>query len=361
MSANTTCHPENPMKKYHGIQILRFAAASLVVAEHLIGNIVNHWANANHYEVPPLGLIGVIVFFGISGFIMVTTQYDAFGSAAKGADFFVRRVLRILPVYAIATTMQFVNKFHAGDSYNVANYLKSLLFLPYVGEKGFYRPVLGQGWTLNYEMFFYLVFALSLILPRMSGLAFSIVVFVAFAASQSLAPEVNVVLAFYMQSILLFFVCGMLIAALCKRVQWRATSIHQPLAICLGLLAGGIWVNLYGPHSMQLAYNLVMVSACVWAAASYQPLHASKAEGILERLGDASFSTYLFHGFMLGALKFLSYRTQEGQQLKIALMVVLAVVLANLIGLVMYTWVELPIARWIKRLTRRPQPLPSVL
>ena len=347
------------MKKYHGIQILRFAAASLVVAEHLIGNVVNHWANAGHYELPPLGLIGVIVFFGISGFIMVTTQYDAFGSVAKSADFFFRRVLRILPVYAIATTMQFINKFHFSENYTIVNYFKSLLFIPYVGEKGFYRPILGQGWTLNLEMFFYLVFALSLILPRIGGLALSIAVFVAFAATQSYAAEMNAVMAFYMQQILLFFVCGMLIAALCKHVQWRSVSVAPPLGICLVLLAGGTWVNLYLPEGVQLAYNLAMVSACVWAAASYQPVHTGKTVRFMERLGDASFSTYLFHGFMLGAIKFLSYRTEEGQPLKLALLLVFAVVLANLIGLLMYRFVEHPIARLLKGLTGQQRAAPS--
>ncbi|MQA20013.1 acyltransferase family protein [Rugamonas rivuli] len=342
------------MKKYHGIQILRFAAASLVVAEHLIGNVVNHWANAGHYEVPPLGLIGVIVFFGISGFIMVTTQYDAFGSVAKSADFFFRRMLRILPVYAIATTMQFINKFNAGEHYTIVNYFKSLLFVPYIGDKGFYRPILGQGWTLNLEMFFYLVFALSLILPRMGGMALSIAVFVAFAATHSYAAEMNVVLAFYMQQILLFFACGMLIATLCKHVHWRSASVASPLVICLALMAGGIWVNLYLPEGTHLAYNLVMVSACVWAAASYQPVHTGKTVAILERLGDASFSTYLFHGFMLGAIKFLSYRTEEGQWLKFALLLACAVILANLVGLLMYRFVEHPIARVLKGWTQKP-------
>jgi exopolysaccharide production protein ExoZ len=40
----------------------------------------------------------------------------------------------------------------------------SLLFFPFPDEDGVMRPVLGQGWTLNFEMLFYAVFTLCLFL-----------------------------------------------------------------------------------------------------------------------------------------------------------------------------------------------------
>lgn len=345
------------MKKYHGIQILRFIAASLVVAEHLIGNVISQWANAGHYTIPPLGKIGVIVFFGISGFIMVTTQYDAFGSVVKTFDFFWRRVLRILPIYAIATTLQFINKRNAGGDYNVFNYIKSLLFVPYIGEANLYRPVLGQGWTLNMEMFFYLVFALSLALPRARGLGLSVAIFVALALSQGVADDMGVVLGFYANQILLYFVCGMLIGLICKHQDWSSQTLALPLAVWGVLLPASVWVNLYANSAGMLVFNLAMVSCCVWSAASYQSMQPGRGALWFERLGDASYSTYLFHGFLLGAIKFLSNRVAEGESLKMVLLALFAVVLGNLLGLLAFHFVERPIARMLKVLTTHHRPV----
>lgn len=341
------------MKKYHGIQILRFIAASLVVAEHLISNVIAQWANVAHYVIPPLGKIGVVVFFGISGFIMVTTQYEGFGSFAKTVDFFWRRILRILPIYAIATTLQFINKRNAGGDYTVVNYIKSLLFVPYLAEGGLYRPILGQGWTLNMEMFFYLVFALSLALPRMRGLSISVLVFVIFAVGQEVAGDMNAVLAFYANHILLYFVCGMLVGLLCRHKDWSTGSLALPLAAWAVLLPASVWVNLYAASATMLVFNLAMVICCVLSAASYQVEKPGKGALWFERLGDASYSTYLFHGFMLGAIKFLSNRVGEGEPVKMVLLALFAVVLGNLLGLLAFNFLERPIARGIKAITTR--------
>ncbi len=46
-----------------------------------------------------------------------------------------------------------------------AHVLLSLAFVPHLDPGGTAFPLLAQGWTLNFEMFFYLVFAMGLMLP----------------------------------------------------------------------------------------------------------------------------------------------------------------------------------------------------
>jgi exopolysaccharide production protein ExoZ len=337
------------MKKYCGIQALRFVAASLVVVEHLFGNIVKAWGYPSNLSIPPIGFIGVIVFFGISGFIMVTSQYDTFGKPGRAIGFFWRRVLRILPLYAIATTLQFINKRNFSDDYNFLNYAKALLFIPYIGEKNLYLPVLGQGWTLNFEMYFYLVFAISLMLSRASGLVLSIFIFAATAAAQPFVSQLNEVVAFYANFILLFFVCGMLVAVACRYLHWHTSSPFIPLATWAVVLAAGMWINLEQSSYVRFSYNFFMVLICIWVAVAYEPLQQTKVTRLAERLGDASYSTYLFHGFMLGVLKVLSNRIEEGDWFKAVIMALFAVILANMIGLIVYRFVEHPISRLLKR------------
>jgi peptidoglycan/LPS O-acetylase OafA/YrhL len=50
--------------------------------------------------------------------------------------------------------------------------LASLFYIPVPGPTGEINPILGVGWTINYEMFFYVVFSITLLLPmRVSRIA----------------------------------------------------------------------------------------------------------------------------------------------------------------------------------------------
>lgn len=345
------------MKKYHGIQILRFLAAALVVVEHLTGNVLGHWSKSYHSMVPAFGEIGVVVFFGISGFIMITTQYESFGNASNSANFFVRRLLRVLPIYAIATTLQFINKFNFSADYTFLNYIKSLLFIPYLDAHGLFRPVLAQGWTLNYEMFFYLVFAISLAFNRVKGLLLGMAVFVALAASHEAASKVNVFFEFYSSQMLVFFVCGMLIGIVKKKTSWSSEVLAFPILCWLILIPASLLLEPYMDPVYWFGLNLCMVSICVFSAASYQAPHYGKGILFFELLGDISYSTYLFHGFVLGASKFLSNRVADGEVGKLIALNIFCIVTANVAGLVVYTFIEKPIARSLKNVGKQSQRL----
>lgn len=339
------------MKKYYGIQALRVIAASLVVAGHQFGNVVEGWRNYAHLVSPNghlghvLGMIGVAVFFGISGFIMVTTQYDTFGKRGQPVDFFWRRILRILPLYAIATGLQFINKYNYSDDYTFLNLLKSLLFIPYVGDGNFYRPVLGQGWTLNIEMYFYLIFAISLLLPRLGGMVLCIAAIVATVAAQAFAPYLGEVMAFYADRILLFFVCGMLVAAFCKHVELKQPSLLLSAAATTALLGAAVWIYLVQQADIAFVAGLGLVPLIVLVGAWYQPIQASRITRLFDQLGNGSYGAYLFHGFMLGAFKIFSSRIAEGEWLLTWLLVVVSVILGNVLGVMINHFIERPISR----------------
>ena len=104
-----------------------------------------------------IGQAGVDVFFVISGFIMWTVT----STETAPHVFLLRRVIRIVPLYWVATVIMAI---HQKASFSAV--LKSLCFIPFFGEKGLIWPVLVPGWTLNYEMFFYLLVCVTLLLPR---------------------------------------------------------------------------------------------------------------------------------------------------------------------------------------------------
>ena len=152
------------------IQVLRAVAALAIVFAHL-------WPTFVFLGLPTavanflLGAAGVDLFFVISGFIMVYTSKPLFSQPGAPLYFFVRRIVRIVPLYWAATTVVLI--FYLKTSFDLSernltwmNVIASYLFLPLPHLNGQTEPILGVGWTLNYEMFFYVVFAFATLLSQ---------------------------------------------------------------------------------------------------------------------------------------------------------------------------------------------------
>ena len=148
--------------KLHVIQYLRAVAALAVVVAHI------GWVN------PLWGAQGIDVFFIISGFISALVS----GREARPGAFILARLLRVAPVYWLATLAW--NELHPANE--VQHLLLSLVFIPHIGPKGMIWPVIEQGWTLLYEAFFYCAFATALMLPQRRALSVLTCVFVLLVA-----------------------------------------------------------------------------------------------------------------------------------------------------------------------------------
>ncbi|HEX8603289.1 MAG TPA: acyltransferase [Pseudoduganella sp.] len=163
--------------KLHWIQALRGIAVLLVVLTH--GRYLlldtDQFALADKLFYP--GAMGVDLFFIISGFIMVYTTTGMTG-ARSAALFGVKRLARIWPAYAVVT-VGFVLLTGGGlayfdDAARVKVLVKSLLFVPVDPASppyfGFAFPL---GWTLAFEVYFYLVFGLCMLAGRLRWLMFA--------------------------------------------------------------------------------------------------------------------------------------------------------------------------------------------
>src|SRR3954468_12024457 len=150
------------------IQILRFAAALAVVVFHVLGAAPEGFKVSENAVSHALsyGGRGVDLFFVISGFIIF---YATRRGDQTPAEFLRRRVERIVPLYffvifavtALAATLPAI--FGAPDWYTPRHILKSLAFIAFTDGE---MPVVYVGWSLEYEMYFYLVAALLMALTR---------------------------------------------------------------------------------------------------------------------------------------------------------------------------------------------------
>ncbi len=163
------------MGQIASIQILRALAALMVVFSHVQADSFDTANRAGQhfagFHMLPLNA-GVDLFFVISGFIMVYASRRLFGTPRAGAQFMARRIARIVPLYWLATSLALILLGYEaargkGAFPGVWEILASFGFIPFARpQDGLVQPVTGVGWTLNYEMFFYAVFALFVGLAR---------------------------------------------------------------------------------------------------------------------------------------------------------------------------------------------------
>jgi exopolysaccharide production protein ExoZ len=147
------------------IQVLRAIAALLVVFCHAVDTEVHArgipvlWAA----WIDDFGAIGVDLFFVISGFIIAHT---AFGEHQyRAMDFLRRRIRRIVPLYFLLSLPWILRGLTLGPL-EPDRVIATLLFWPASDATAASLPYLTVGWTLCFEMLFYLMAALVLAGPR---------------------------------------------------------------------------------------------------------------------------------------------------------------------------------------------------
>ena len=151
-------------EKIDSIQMFRCFAALFVVIFHFRDVLpFDYNSFVGHFVIR--GYSGVDMFFVISGFIAYyTIQNNKSEDNKSGLRYFLKRVAKIIPLYYIFTML---SSGHTIDSFYQT--LRSLLFIPRgLGQEGplYGGARVGQGWTLNYEMYFYLVVAASFLFGR---------------------------------------------------------------------------------------------------------------------------------------------------------------------------------------------------
>ena len=348
------------------IQIARMFAALLVVFDHALINLMSAGViDENHTFAFRSGGFGVLVFFLISGFVMSHSMYDKFGSEGASKTFLLRRLVRITPLYWLVTLFLAVLAIAANRIDSPAPVLLSMAYIPYLNEVGEVQPLHGVGWTLNYEMEFYLIFALCLCFSRrtgavlMSSILIGLVMFrdalvAPFASSEFWSTGV----AFWSEPILLYFLGGFWLGLLRAWLDRHQGCPHMRMDVLMGVLISTLvgYELLLWNDQMPRWLEAVFAVALVAALGLTSSIAASAPTRALKLLGDASYSTYLTHGIFLGVL----YKLGGTTLLPPLLYLLLAFVGSSLAGLVTYKVIEKPmLVRMQAWLARPPRLAPQ--
>lgn len=332
-------------KQYELIQAIRGIAAVLVVYLHTA-------------HQPAFGSFGVDIFFVLSGAMMAMLMQQG----PSGAVFLTRRLMRIVPLYFLATTAAYlVSVFYpagrtSGNLPTFSDYLKSIAFIPHEVSSGGIAPVLSVGWTLNHEMVFYFCCAVACFLStRQRAMIASAAVALWIAMFSSFFPE-TAPGRFYANPIVVEFVAGMLVWNICRKLD---INLKNPTFLCGGvvLIAAMAWSECagfspfgdLGPWGRPARYVLpamLLVSLGFMANHAFELMN-SRTRQLMVLLGDSSYAIYLTHIFALG-LSSLMLAKVGLPPASSGVGCALTCLAAITGGIAVYIWIELPFQKWIK-------------
>ena len=287
------------MAMISSIQLLRFVAASLIVLNHSI----KEFSGSQTF-----GEFGVDIFFVISGFVIShITQ-------GENEHFFTRRLVRIVPLYglftlAIAAIAYVAPHFLRTVKWDVYHFVASLLFIPWWTESLKFSPILPMGWTLNYEIWFYLLFYVAVqISVGYREIVCSLLIVCVYAITSLLPLDDTATLAFYSNSIVLEFIFGMAISVLYRSKKTVFESLPRPVVLSIAIAAPVAFYyttyvsNLDLPRCVYWglpACGCVLV--CLSSEGHFNQFPRRMISAVLVA-GEISYPLYLIHMFLIAGI-----------------------------------------------------------
>ncbi len=291
---------------------------------------------------------GVDIFFVISGFVIAHATGPLFGTRTGPPRFLRRRLVRVVPLYWLTTTLFLAALLLLPGAINgtiggAAYVAKSYLFIPARRPDGLVEPVFGLGWTLDFEMLFYVVLTPFVRLPRGVAVAGATLVLAALVAAGHAGVLRGAALGTWASPIVLEFCAGMGIALLVDRV-----GLARPVraALVCAAIAGFAFAPVSLPR--PLAWGVPAAGLVAAATLGRQRPHGA-FERMLERWGDASYALYLVHPFVMRPATLVwrhIARPGDAASLAFALAELVA---AQLAALVLHRRIERPVTRALRR------------
>ena len=331
-----------------GVQCLRAVAAFLVVAYHAVDQWTTHMPGYASGDYWPNGSAGVDIFFVISGLVMTISVQRNAGRPRAAWTFAKDRLIRIVPLYWIITTLKIAAVLAAPalasrttlDPFYVAG---SYLLLPVRDATGIIRPVLPVGWTLTYEMFFYLLVA-SALLMRAPLARVCAPVLLAFAALAFVVPANE-----FANTIAAEFIFGIAIGNAIPRLQ----SLSPKIGATVGLTAFALLLIVPVGDGLARPMTWGIPAACiVGAVVSTEMSIRRHLPSWLLAAGNASYATYLTHGFVIPAVFIVCAKWIRPDWVGMTATIIVGLAVSAVAGQLTHHMIEQPVLLRLR--TRRP-------
>lgn len=374
-----TTESKSTPPKLISVQILRAFGVSAIIFAHIgiaifntvfVGTDINpEWTNYLYGCRSTLDM-----FFVFSGFMMVYIAHAGFAKNGTVSQFLAFRLSRIVPIYWIYTALAIALTYLLqqtplldGTGFQMLTLQaiwKSLFFIPYennmlpvenVDGITMY-PILVVGWTLNYEIQFYLLFALCMLFRMRAGLILLTGLVAALSAAHKFCPPEMLELYFWTSPILWKFVIGAWVGyAYVRGVRFPKIplSVVIPVSLAAFIALFGLYSNNIHPDSAGFHVVTCILCAVIAVGMVLTRLEHAKAPNWVVQIGDASYSTYLSHIFIVIAAYAGLYMTGSPSLAEALCVGVVVYALALYVGDMSYRKLEVPIMTFFRGLYTR--------
>jgi len=304
-----------------------------------------------------VGSRGVDVFFVISGFII------AYIGLSKPEHFIQRRLIRVVPFYWAATLVVFLAatiapRFFRSTDASLTHLVASLFFIPHTSATGEMQPTLILGWSLNFEMYFYVLFALALQVSRRWSPLICVAWIVSWVVAINSMGVTNPIAAFFARPTVLEFCFGIAAYYLCNWCESRRTLLAQrrPLKWLLIVVLTASAVALV---VLEKYYRDVVPRYLVGGIPAFflvtSALLLERVFGIVSHsrlsylLGESSYVIYLIHPYVVFTILRIGLHDPTSLSLPfMALLIVGLLALTSALSLAMHLYFEKPVMAFLR-------------
>lgn len=299
------------------IQMFRGIAAMMVVVFHFREVLPSNYNSfLGHFIIR--GYSGVDLFFVISGFIAYYTVENCdYSGEYKGLHYLFKRIAKIIPLYYLFTFMS------AGHTYDsLYQTLKSLCFIPLgLGREG---PIyggarVGQGWTLNYEFYFYLMVSLSFLFGKFKWVfTIGMILLLIFIPAMILPLPKNYLfegfnfnlpyLGLITNPINIEFIIGIAVGFIYSKMKEKGGYVWYAVSALIGI---GFMMNYYNPfiYSSRISAWAIPAALLILSFLKLEKARLLKVPNIMKDIGNRSFSIYIIHAGVIGAITKIASHT----------------------------------------------------
>ena len=343
-----------PHKKLNLLQVYRGIAALLVVMVHIHFTSVENLNQVIFFNLFKTGWSGVDYFFVLSGFIMVYVHRSAIGKKDQLKSFLVKRAVRIYPIYWIITLTVWclflvIPGFANNQDLSVGKVIASLVLIP---QKD--KPILEVGWTLIYEIYFYLLFSLAIWLkpkhsvPILSGW---LLVTILLYCNIIKLPHDSFLLETVFGEMNLEFVLGCLAAYIVikynnsiGKYRWILFGIGNLGYVIVAMLAA--WGNIWFARILSFG---MLATLLIIAVTLIDLKDSPKIPYVLIFLGDGSYSIFLTHMPVISAITKIVQKANLEKYFDGFFAPTLVAVFAVVFGCIFYSLIEKPLTVFMRK------------
>ncbi|MEW9052637.1 MAG: acyltransferase [Neobacillus sp.] len=296
---------------------------------------------------------GVYYFFALSGFMIYYLYHKEFGNRKILKHYLLSRISRIYPFYwvlsiCILPVYFVVPNFGSGDERDIGTIISSLLLMPTQNE-----PIIGVAWSLVHTVFFYLVFSLAFFTRKWaSHLALIVWALFSIAFSVNIISSNHYLLNFLFNFNNLIFLSGIGCAYLITRLRFN--YLLSLVMIIIGFAGFPLsWLNTQHSFidiSFQFSTGCASILLIV-GLASIDMQKDIRLPRLIKYLGDASFSIYLTNFITMSAVSKLLSSVSDFPMPNMLVGMSL-MLLAIIVGCLVYSFIEKPMAKRINQIIR---------